>query len=299
MKVKKLIALGIAIMVGVTAILLSAPILSLEAAQGSDQKALDPGKSFFLYTFTDGAVYSFINGTPTLLLQTGVIQLTYGGSSLYENLTVNGPAYVGHPTNFSYTQLFKESTTLVSGSSFGQAFINNLARSSGSIDAVDGSFGVVSSPLNYPYHVSYSGDNQTVLHYSSAMGYTQPFVLDLNDFNESGPSVNYPYGNYYCYDYVGSTNVLVSMHLVAGTLGISTFLEQLLGFTNVNKPVIKVTNFNMQLIGTNTVLSPLDLGHYLGKYLFIVIVVWIGGLLYMATTIHMARKRTKPGKGAK
>ncbi len=299
MRVKKFIAFGIIIMVVITAILLAVPFLSLEYSQEGDQKTIVAGESFFLYSFSDGAVYTYINGTPTLLQQTGVIKLTYDGSSIIESLAVSGPPYVGHPSNFTYTQLFKMSDTLESVSGFAQTFINSLSRSDGGILSLDGSAGVVSGTLSYPYHIPYSGANQTIAHYASSIGYTQPFVVALNNFNETGSSENVPFGNYYCYDYAGSTNILVSMHLVAGTSGISHFLEELIGYTNVNKPVIQVVNFNMQLIGTNTVLSPLDLGHYLEKFLLVEILVWIIGVLYLATTVKMAKRRMKPKTGSR
>ena len=86
MRIKKFIAFGIIVMVAITAVLLAVPFPSLEYSQEGVQKTLVAGESFFLYSFSDGAVYTYINGTPTLLQQNGVIKLTYDGLSIDESL---------------------------------------------------------------------------------------------------------------------------------------------------------------------------------------------------------------------
>lgn len=293
MKYKKFLIIFVVILLLITLIVEAIPLIEVNSARaGYTNNASNEG-SYLIYEFNDGAIYSYINGTPTLLNQCGVLKVTVERTGIDLSMVIEGPKIINTPNGFEYIQNYSMNEAVSFSSPFVGNFLNQYSLKSGTVLTVDSEVGIVAPPSSNNYCISYSGDNKTLRDYAKGIACTSPSILHFPNFKENGSSTNYPYGNYYQYDQAGGWNVLVSADLVRGTTGTSPFLEQMLNDTNVNKPVLEVTDFSMYLIGTNIDIQPLAIYHYFTEYLPIVIAIWVVGGLYLYVTIRVTKGRSE------
>lgn len=298
MKLKKFIAISFTILIVSTVFLEITPYLQLISARSGFQTAGAKG-TFVEYEFNDGGIYSYINGTPTLLQQTGVIKLSYNdNNSVSVGIAISSPKLIGTPNGFNYTPLYHNNETFNMSNLLIQNFINSEKLILGNIVSIDNSRGVVNNALPTSYSVQITNGGKPTNLNTAAIGHTNPKVVNLTSVKEGSNPGFSPYENYFEYDHSGSYNILVSASMLAGTIGISPFLKQLLSNTNINKPILNVTGFSLGLINTNINLSPVAMSHYFTKYFSFIAVIWILGGAYVAITVRTTmnrRQKANPG----
>ncbi len=297
MKFKKFAAILLSALILISGFLILFPYLSQIQEHSLLNSSPQSKGSYVLYEFQDGAVYNYINGTPTLLTQTGVLKIAFNRDGASMSLAIRSPPLKASlPTGETYHQLFERNETFNLTNTFLMNFINEISLSPGTVATIDGEPSIATTSHGISYSININGANTSVTRNARELGITLPSIVYFPDFIENNTSVNYPYPNYNQYDTSGGWNLLVSSHLAAGTTGINQFLEQLLNDTNVNLPVLEVTNFNLLLIDTNISLGPIYTMHYILEYLPLTAIAWAVGLAYILTVHRMAKNSQKRQK---
>lgn len=255
--------------------------------------------SYLLYGFSDGGVYSYIDGTPTLLTQTGTLKITFMDNEASLSLAIQVPPLKGHLSNpnESYQQLYVENETVPMTNLFLSNFINKIPLEPGSISLLDGEQSVASTSHGMSYYINSQGANASVTKNAREIGVTLPSIVYFPDFTENNTAVSYPFPNYNRYDQAGGWNILVTSNLASGTTGIGPFLKQLLSNTSVNLPILEVTNFNIELINSNIAVGPIYTLSYISEYLPLILIAWPIGLAYIFIVHKMAKNRQRTHKG--
>lgn len=299
MKIKTFTAVSLAIIIVSSVIITFVPYIGLSSARTGLLDKPSSGKSFLTYEFTDGGIYYYKDNIPALLRQTGILNLSLNGSGVEIHLAIKGPKLNSSMEGSVYRQSFETELTSKLDTGFIYNFLNEFPRNQGDIVSMDNQTGINAPQLSYPFSVQFTGTNNTLKHISTAIGYTDPFVVYFPDFKmKSNPGLP-PYENYYLYDWAGGTNILVQASLLAGTTGIDSFLHQLLDNTSFGLPVLNVTTFNLNLINTNIALQPVDMSHYLLQFVSIVLIITVLGVSYVALTVRIVKNRAEKAKVTK
>jgi hypothetical protein len=278
MKAKTLIITTLAVLASATMIMTLLPWGEETYGVRLDGMTSPSAGSFFDYVFSDAST-GYVRGAALTSEYTsygGTVQVFDQGNTLRleERIAPNGG-----PTR-TMQQI------LVLSSPLAQSFVNNWGLSNGALADPDG-LPSSADQVTEPYVVLYASSlPPNVTENQRFVGNTLPWDLTPLNPNETGINQGFvgSFGPMFVdYDSASSSNILVNLQFS----GNWTFVAQLFqGYGIAN-----VTGFQMNLIGTNVDVGPLDLSFYLSQNILLTIAVWIVGTTFLALIIRRGRKR--------
>ena len=270
MKVKKLLAIAISLLIILSSILITYPLIVEENYRSSlNQSPFIPG-SYFIYDFS-----SFTNqtkGNSTVLYpQYGVLKF---------NVISEYKISVKAKINIACGGGYYWNNTYDINSSFISYFLNNasltqpLVNISGVVSKVSG------SSSRYP---------NTISNQNNVSGCTNPIKLNPINVNETLASKNnnYLYFSKICpnefeYDQSGGYNVLIMSQINGNISLISKLFDRSMPYA---------IDFKINLKKTDIALNPLDYKLYLLKDLQYLFILWFVGIPLILLVIRNAKKR--------
>lgn len=284
LRFRKFVALFAVLLIILSAFLTFLPLLMEEHVRGGSlNNAMSNGASYYYVYNTPLMKYAINNSSTLPVASTGIIGAQISGSKMIVSIT-NIVSYLG--LKFNSTRHY----TFPLNSNFSETLLNTNSQSAGTFLKVGyGLFGTNEGKSRFPISSDYSGNNNTLKHYSKIEGVTIPSSIKVVNFNASSilpwPSNYVRFASEYQYDTGGSGHLLVRMFVS----GMSGFLEQIFSDSYHNYSVKGVYRFQMNLFATNVAIGPLDYSHYLGSYLVLASMMDVIGIVYL----YLLRVRIK------
>ena len=296
-KVKKLIAVSLSMLIIISALLIVFPFIEQENLRNTLNKNPMQAGSTFVYDICSFAeyTYGYHHEYPQFNLTNGF------DGSLILKVNPNNTMEFNHcvlPDEYGATKpIFSSNTTLGENTKLVKWFLNDVSLSTPFININ----GVIEKKGNnglpyrgYPLSCLPSKfDHLYCAQLIKDNGFTSPTVLNALNINDCGmntskDTIAFHYPNSFCYDQAGNYNVLVGAKLCGNVSLARTFCG--------NQNVFLSEGFSIRLAATNVGLHPLARNYYLPLQTNHVLIIWLIGVPILVVTINAAKKRVTGNK---
>lgn len=287
MKVKKIIAISISVMIVVSAILVFYPLIKEENSRESlNNNPLIPG-TVFKYSFNAYALYTRQTyQTHKQFTCTdssyGILTMEVNGNSTI-SVNVTGVSGVsGHSGNYGFQEYLKTNSCIV------KYFLNDVSLSS-PFSQINSLTGKTSNPQHtFCYHRDRWGKGLCSECWTLP---TEVQIINIDTYGMNATQTSYSdnFPNRLCYDQSGDYKILTYASL-NGNFSLARILFP-------NSDVFLAQGLSINLLKTNAALHPLEKEYYLAIYSDYILLIWVLYIPIISSVIYSARKRVKGKRG--